>query len=216
MEQSLEYPKHVESFELYYYMGEGRTLKKLAQLKMIQDFPDVTGGTPEYESKLNVMHTRVKRWSVREAWRAWIGKKEEEERASREEAMREQNKSLVETVRLYQKMIRYALSIAAKDIKDGVIKLKNASEIKTFLELDQRLGEIITNQPQFLPSMMERLLGEKDRRKVDEVFEYLHLKALSEIDGAGKDGDSITPKELVKGEEGYEEEIPSVPSGGEG
>jgi len=188
----MDYPKHSDTFELYYYLGEGRTLKKVAQLRFLQEHPDVTPGTPLYESKFNSFYTKIKRWSLKENWQEWVKRKEIEERSAREEEMREQAKGLTEMVKLYRKMVRYALSQVAKDVKDGKIRVRSLTEAKTMIDLDIYLTQVLQQQPQFLPSIMERVLEEKDRRKVDKVFEFLHKRALEELEA------KAIPAEIVE------------------
>ena len=195
----MDYPKHADTFELYYYLGEERTLKKVALLKYAQEATGVTPGSPEWESKFASFYTKIKRWSSAEEWDEWVKRKEIDERGKREEEVREQSKGLVEMVKLYRKMVRFALSDLGKRLKDGEVKIRTLTEAKTVMELDLYLTKVLQQQPQFLPSMMERVLGEADRRKVDSIFEGLHKRALSEIDISVKEGAEVpTPEELGK------------------
>jgi len=192
----MDYPKHADAFELYYYLGDDRSLKKVAQLRFSNEFPDIPPGTREYNSKFESYYVKIKRWSKKENWNEWVKRKEEEDRQKRDEEIREHSSKMVEMVKLYRKMIRYALSDLARRIREGEVRIRNLTEAKSMIELDLYLTRVLQESPQFLPSMVDRILDEKGKKLVDAVFEHLHKRTLMELGSA-----EVLDAELVKEED---------------
>lgn len=79
-----DYPDHVESFETYYYLGEGRTLKETAFIRFQQLVPNCPPDVPEFRPKFDSFYRKIKRWAEKESWNEWVKRKEIEERLKRE------------------------------------------------------------------------------------------------------------------------------------
>lgn len=181
-EQEYDYPAHSDTFELFYYMGEARSLQEVAKLRFTMEYPDVTPGSLEYNIKFPSFYTKIKRWSAKEKWSHWVSKKTEHEQTLRETEMREHNKGLIEMTKMYRRMVRYAISAFAQKVKDGDIVIRNMTEVKRMIELDNYLTTILKSTPSIVPGIMQRSLSDGEKTQIDSVFEFIHKRAIREID----------------------------------
>jgi len=189
------YPAHSDTFELFYYMGESRSLLEVAKLRFVMEYPDVTANSLEYQSKFPSFYTKIKRWSANEKWTLWVQKKTKHEQTLRETEMREHNKGLIEMTKMYRRMVRYAISNFAQEVKDGKIAIRNMTEAKRIIELDMYLSDVIKRTPSIMPGIMHRSLTVGEKEQVDSVFEFIHKRAIREIDIESEDFEAtkLTP-----------------------
>ncbi len=75
-----EYPKHVESFETYYRLGEHRSLKQAALIRFQILVPNYPLDVPENKKKFDSFYRKIKRWAAKENWNEWVKRRERERR----------------------------------------------------------------------------------------------------------------------------------------
>jgi len=199
-----DYPRHVETFEIYYYLGESRTLKGAASIRFRQLVPDYHPGVPEFKKKFDSYYRKLKRWSSSENWHEWVKRKEIKERQKRENEVASRTAHLSEALANYQELVREALALFAEKaklpvhlkqaiargdesaealirerIKNGEgVEIKNFREAKEMVELDIHLATILDRQPfPELKGKYENPLPEEMREKVDRVMEFFRKKA---------------------------------------
>lgn len=197
----LGYPKHVASFETYYYLGEMRTLKAAALIRFQQLVPDCPPDSPQFKTKFESFYTKIKRWAKQEDWDGWCIRKGIEERQKREKETRQKMMSLDKTIRTYQSLVRQALVVWSDKIRTSVelrnaiasgdeakiialsqrerMEIKSFAEAKLMMELDFYLSKLLDEMPEVKDEAMEKI-EEEERERADRVMEFLRKKALDE------------------------------------
>jgi len=205
----LGYPKHVASFETYYYLGELRTLKAAALLRFQALIPDCPPDSPSFKSKFDSFYTKIKRWARAEDWDGWCIRKAVEERQKRDKDVRQKMMSLDKTVRTYQSLVRQALVVWSDKIRTSVelrnaiasgdeakiialsqrerMEIKSFSEARLMMELDFYLSKLLEDMPESSTDEREKLT-EDEQERADRVMEYIRKRALDEAKGI-KDSD---------------------------
>ena len=134
-----ETPEHIEIFELYYAMGNSRSLEKLLK-KLHQD------GTKTAPS----MRT-LKRWSNEFNWQQRVEQRDIENSKALEDKLKPQtNKTIVNTKADYRAEIKTQLGIlkailnqAINDIKEKrIIKVNNTNELKDVVNSYEKLSKL--------------------------------------------------------------------------
>ena len=204
-----DYPRHVETFEIYYYLGESRTLKGAANIRFRQLVPDYHPGVPKFKRKFDSFYRKTKRWCKSENWHEWVKRKEIEERQKRENEVASRTAHLADALANYQELVREGLALFAEKarlpallkqaiargdesaeaqirerIKNGEgIEIKNFREAKEMVELDIHLASIMDRQPfPELKGKYENPLPEEMREKVDRIMEFFRKKAAESED----------------------------------
>jgi len=121
-----EYPNHSESFEIYYYLGESRTLRETAAIRFSQLYPNRSEDDPKFES----FYTKIKRWAKKENWKDWVKRKEMEERQKREEQMREKIIQSTRNVVGYRGMLQQGLVAFSRRVQKTVRLLTQISRLE--------------------------------------------------------------------------------------
>lgn len=193
------YPKHVASFETYYYLGEGRSLRKAAYLRFLQLVPDCPEGSTAFPSKFESFYTKIKRWSKAEDWVGWCLRKDFEERQKREEDARAKMMSMDRTLKMYQALVRQALVVWSDKIKASIelrkaiaegdetriqqlslrerVEIKSFSEAKLMMELDMFLSKTLDDMPELHTAEREKI-SEEERERIDKVMEGIRKQAV--------------------------------------
>lgn len=193
-----EYPRHVESFETFYYLGEGRTLKETGIIRFQQLVPNCPPDDPNYEIKFASFYRKIKRWAKAEDWNEWVIRKEIEDRQKREEEMEAKTAHLSQVIKNYQDFVRQSLShfadrakipmllkqaIASGDtveeaelrekVRRGeAIEIKNFKEANEMVKLDVFLFQTIDQLPPVV-SIDRNDLPEEEFNKVDKIMEWI-------------------------------------------
>ena len=195
----LGYPKHVASFETFYYLGESRSLRKAAFIRFQQLVPDCPESSPRFNSKFESFYTKIKRWSRKEDWNGWCIRKDVEERQKRDAESRSKMMSIDRTLKMYQSLVRQALVVWSDKIKASIelrkaiaegdnnkildlstrerIEIKTFSEAKQMMELDMYLTKELDSMPGIRTMEKERL-SEEHFERVDRVMEHIRKQAL--------------------------------------
>jgi len=197
-----EYPRHVESFETFYYLGEGRTLKEAGIIRFQQLVPNCPPDDPNYEIKFASFYRKIKRWAKAEDWNEWVKRKEIEERQKREEEMEAKTAHLSQVIKNYQDFIRQSLShfadrakipmllkqaiasgdtVAEAELREKVrrgeaIEIKNFKEANEMVKLDVFLFQTIDQLPPVV-SIGRNDLPEEEFNKVDKIMEFFRKHA---------------------------------------
>lgn len=111
-----DYPAHVESFETYYWLGEGRTLREVAEQRFPYLVPNYPIGHPEHARKFESFYTKIKRWASKERWNDWVKRKEIEERSKREDEMRDKVIKSTKTLVYYRGILQQGLSAFGRKV----------------------------------------------------------------------------------------------------
>jgi len=134
-----ETPEHIQIFELYYAMGNSRSLEKLLN-RLHQD------GTKTAPS----MRT-LKRWSNEFNWQQRVEQRDIENSKALEDKLKPQtNKTIVNTKADYRAEIKTQLGIlkailnqAIKDIKENnIIRVSNTNELKDVVNSYEKLSKL--------------------------------------------------------------------------
>lgn len=192
-----EYPRHVESFETFYYLGEGRTLKETGIIRFQQLVPNCPPDDLNYEIKFASFYRKIKRWAKAEDWNEWVIRKEIEDRQKREEEMEAKTAHLSQVIKNYQDFIRQSLShfadrakipmllkqaiasgdaVAEAELREKVrrgeaIEIKNFKEANEMVKLDVFLFQTIDQLPPVV-SIGRNDLPEEEFNKVDKIMEW--------------------------------------------
>lgn len=197
-----EYPRHVESFETFYYLGEGRTLKETGIIRFQQLVPNCPLNDTNHEKKFASFYRKIKRWAKAEDWNEWVKRKEIEERQKREEEMEAKTAHLSQVIKNYQDFIRQSLShfadrakipmllkqaitsgdtVAEAELREKVrrgeaIEIKNFKEANEMVKLDVFLFQTIDQLPPVV-SIGRNDLPEEEFNKVDKIMEFFRKHA---------------------------------------
>lgn len=203
----LGYPKHVASFETYYFLGEMRSLKMAAKIRFQQLVPDCPPDSPKFSSKFESFYTKIKRWAKSEDWNGWCIRKDVEERTKRGKEMRSKMVSMDKTLKTYQSLVRQSLIVWSDKIRASVelrtalakgddaaiIELKGKArleitsfkEAKDMMELDLYLSRILEQMPE-IPTEAREKLSEEHSRRIDVVMELIRKRAFDTVEANGK------------------------------
>ena len=210
---SLGYPKHVESFETFYYLGEHRTLRAVALLRFPQYVPDCPQGSPLFKSKFESFYTKIKRWAKAEDWDGWCIRKRLEESQKHEKESRQKLMSLDKTLRMYQSLVRQSLIVWADKVKtslelrnalaqgdDGKVamlatkdrfELRSSQDVRLFMELDMYLAKQLDQMPSLSPEEQEKLT-EAEKERMDQVMESIRKRSIDQpYGGDGRERPTI-------------------------
>ena len=130
-----ETPEHIEIFELYYAMGENRSLENLHQ-----KYPN---DTPKIDA--------LKKWSKAFNWQQRVEQRDIENSKALEDKLKPQtNKTIVNTKADYRAEIKTQLGIlkailnqAIKDIKENnIIRVSNTNELKDVVNSYEKLSKL--------------------------------------------------------------------------
>jgi nitrate reductase NapAB chaperone NapD len=130
-----ETPRHIKAFELYYAMGENRSLENLHQ-----KYPN---DTPKIDA--------LKKWSKAFNWQQRVEQRDIENSKALEDKLKPQtNKTIVNTKADYRAEIKTQLGIlkailnqAIKDIKEKrIIKVANTNELKDVVNSYEKLSKL--------------------------------------------------------------------------
>lgn len=181
-----QYPSHVESFETYYYLGEGRTLRETAIQRFPYLVPDCPVDSTDYPKKFESFYTKIKRWATREGWKEWVKRKEITERQAREEDMRDRIIRSQKNLVYYRGMLQQGLSAFGRKVSastrliNQIIKLEEEYSVAT----NDRIKEDLVMQ-------MQRLKTEVEAKGV-EIKNFKEAKEIIELDQAlGKHLDQL-------------------------
>jgi nitrate reductase NapAB chaperone NapD len=130
-----ETPRHIKAFELYYAMGENRSLENLHQ-----KYPN---DTPKIDA--------LKKWSKAFNWQQRVEQRDIENSKALEDKLKPQtNKTIVNTKADYRAEIKTQLGIlkailnqAINDIKEKrIIKVANTNELKDVVNSYEKLSKL--------------------------------------------------------------------------
>lgn len=188
------YPRHVEAFETYYYLGDRRTMKEAARIRFGELYPQIKATSPEYENKFITFYLRVRRWAIKENWKEAVARKDMFERMAREKAMREAIINSQKNLLGYRGIIQQGIFAFSK--RAG----RSVRMIVKILELEDKLArpDLLPEDRMRVEREIEGLRADFDRNGVQigsyrELRECINLdvelaKILEELPDAG-DGD---------------------------
>jgi hypothetical protein len=120
-----EYPKHVESFECYFWLGERRTMWECAKIRFKETVPGCNETDIRYKTKMNSFYTKIKRWAWKEHWKEWVKRKETEDRIRNDAEMREKVVASQKNIMGYRALVQQGIVAFSRKLGKSV-KLLNA------------------------------------------------------------------------------------------
>lgn len=135
-----DYPEHVESFETYYFLGEGRTLRETAIQRFPYLVPNCPPGHPDHPSKFESFYTKIKRWASKERWNDWVKRKEIEERTKREDEMRDRIIKSQKNLVYYRGMLQQGLSAFGRKVARATRLINEMVKLEEALSKEEDEG----------------------------------------------------------------------------
>lgn len=165
-----EKPKHLKAFEIYYNLGEGRSIEKLRNV-LIQS------------GELNPVPSRktLEKWSADFKWREKIKQRDEE---IKKEMQRQQKELLLNTKLDYRKDIKQVINIIKAILSKMLVKDEEGRIVDIAIDLNMDVKDftrLVQVQDQLIKTdlaLMGENIEEKTLRieivKVESKYEALH------------------------------------------
>ena len=148
MKESL---RHREAFELYYSMGEGRSLVGLLEkMKLLRN-----QNSAEWVSSI----TTLKRWSKAFNWQERLLQRDIENAKLLE---RKTNKTIIDEKANYRRVIKDAMAIFVENLKNGNVQVNAVQDAERLVKLDLLI------------------MGEDTERGSVKITESIDLSALTD------------------------------------
>lgn len=122
-EQREETPKQREAFEVYYMMGDERSVRKVAK-------------------QVNKSATTIQNWATMFNWRERVEIRDTQVKRQFDSQMEKSNDTIVNIKAQYHKLLKFTIGEALKDIQDGKLRITSIRDLLGVIELDlSLLGE---------------------------------------------------------------------------
>lgn len=202
--------KHKYYFEVYYHLGQNRSIARLTRLQMPRLFPDLPADSEEYKRKFNSLYMKLRRWKETEEWDKEVEIREADKKQKLSSAVRSEEETLTDTVNLYRRMVRYLLQKFAESVANDSVQIKSLHEAQKMIELDMYLTQILDRRPKMLPTKVLELMTEDERRQSDKIFEWLRKNVTAE-DAIRDLGDIIEAEAVVEEVNRIRQSLPPAP-----
>lgn len=197
-----DYPKHSETFETYYYLGDKRSLRMCASIRFKNLMPDIAETDPRYPTKFTSFYMKIKRWARKEGWNYWVRKKEYDDRKASSKETQSRIMRSTQSVQAYRSVLQQAVFVFAKKAARSMKLVQESMKIEELLD-DPDLSMARKLELEKRLEMLNSRISEADVRikNLKEARECMQL----EVD-LGKVIDSM-PEVLLDGKEKLSEQM---------
>jgi hypothetical protein len=133
-EEFKTYPKHSETFETYFYLGEKRSLRECALIRFRNLVPDITVTDPRFPTKFTSFYMKIKRWARKEGWNTWVKRKEWEDRQAGAKDKTSKIMKTTQSVQTYRTVLQQAVFVFAKKAARSMKLVTETMKIEELLD----------------------------------------------------------------------------------